>query len=74
MAHHGHMCVSKEVYAAIAPETCIWCCASWLYIEPEKNIGPLERMYGVATTRRWMKELDVHDHIVTKDGDRVITF
>jgi beta-lactamase superfamily II metal-dependent hydrolase len=35
MAHHGHMNVSMEVYAAIMPKVCLWCAPDWLYNEPE---------------------------------------
>ena len=78
MAHHGHMNVGMEVYAAIAPEACMWCCADWLYNEPEiptyladreklRRMGRI-RMYGTAVTRRWMEQLGVKTHYVTKDG------
>lgn len=70
MAHHGHMCVSEDVYKAIDPEACIWCAASWLYQEIDKEIKP--RMYGVARTRKWMEKLGVKTHYVTKDGDHII--
>lgn len=70
MAHHGHMCVGEEVYRAIAPTVCIWCAASWLYVEPDIEISP--GMYGVAHTRHWMQELGVLYHIVTKDGDQIL--
>ena len=72
MAHHGHMCVEKEVYEAIDPIGCIWCCQSWLYNENDREILP--DMYGVAMTRRWMDEIGVTEHYVTKDGDRIISF
>lgn len=77
MAHHGHMCCGMEVYAAIAPEVCLWCCADWLYNEPEiwgdyvtgKEFGGgRERMYGTSMTRKWMEQLGVKKHYVTKDG------
>ena len=78
MAHHGHMNVGMEVYAAIMPSTCLWCCAEWLYNEPEiptyladrEKLRRMqrERMYGTAVTRRWMDILGVKEHIVTKDG------
>lgn len=78
MAHHGHMNVSMEVYAAIMPEACMWCCADWLYNEPEvpKYLENREklfkmgriRMYGTAVTRKWMDILGVKTHYVTKDG------
>ena len=82
MAHHGHMNVGMEVYAAIMPKTCLWCCADWLYNEPEiphyltdrKELRKMqrERMYGTAVTRQWMDILGVKNHIVTKDGTNKI--
>ena len=71
MAHHGHMCVEKNVYEAIDPRACIWCCQPWLYREDDRLIRP--DMYGVAMTRRWMEELGVVEHYVTGNGDLVIT-
>lgn len=82
MAHHGHMNVSMEVYAAIAPAACMWCCADWLYDEPEvpayladveklRKMGRI-RMYGTAVTRKWMEQLGVKTHYVTKDGTNTI--
>ena len=78
MAHHGHMNCGMEVYAAIRPEACLWCCPDWLYNEPEvpqyladyeraKRMGRT-RMYGTAVTRMWMDQLGVKTHYVTKDG------
>jgi hypothetical protein len=78
MAHHGHMNVGMNVYAAIAPTACMWCCADWLYDEPEvpkylenreklRKMGRI-RMYGTAVTRKWMEQLGVKEHYVTKDG------
>ena len=82
MAHHGHMNVGMEVYAAILPEACLWCCADWLYNEPEippyledaeklRKMGRI-RMYGTAVTRKWMDLLGVKKHYVTKDGTQRI--
>ncbi len=78
MAHHGHMNVGMEVYAAVMPEACMWCCADWLYNEPEipkylenrKRLRDMqrERMYGTTVTRKWMDILGVKTHYVTKDG------
>ena len=72
MAHHGHMCVEKDVYEAIDPRACIWCCQSWLYNENDREIQP--NMYGVAMTRKWMDEIGVTEHYITKDGDQIIAF
>ena len=76
------MNVGMEVYAAIMPEACMWCCADWLYNEPEippylENREKLwkmgrQRMYGTAVTRRWMDILGVKKHYVTKDGTNEI--
>jgi hypothetical protein len=82
MAHHGHMNVSMEIYAAVMPEACLWCAPEWLYNEPEipaylKNREALRargrgRMYGVGLTRKWMDALGVTTHYVTKDGTQEI--
>lgn len=82
MAHHGHMNVGMEVYAAVMPDACMWCCADWLYNEPEipkylANREKLrkmqrERMYGTAVTRQWMDILGVKKHYVTGDGTQEI--
>lgn len=82
MAHHGHMNVGMEVYAEIMPEACLWCCADWLYDEPEvpKYLADADklfrngriRIYGTAVTRKWMDILGVKTHYVTKDGTNCI--
>ncbi len=82
MAHHGHMNCGMEVYAAIMPEACMWCCRDWLYEEAEvpeylSNVERLRkmgriRMYGTRITRDWMDILGVKTHYVTKDGTQKI--
>lgn len=82
MAHHGHMNCSMEVYAAIQPKVCLWCCPDWLYNEPElppylasyekaKRMKRM-RMYGTAITRKWMDQLGVEKHYVTMNGTNEI--
>ncbi len=82
MAHHGHMNCSMEVYAAIMPKACMWCCRDWLYNEQEvpgylsdaeklRKMGRI-RMYGTKITRDWMDILGVKTHYVTKDGTQRI--
>ncbi len=78
MAHHGHMNPSLELYAAISPRICLWCCPDWLYNEPvlPPHLSDGERlrrngrirMYGTMLTRSWMDLLGVKEHYVTKDG------
>ena len=82
MAHHGHMNVSMEVYAAIMPEACMWCAPAWLYAEEEvphylSDVAKLRRMgrirmYGTAVTRRWMELLGAKTHYVTANGTQCI--
>ena len=82
MAHHGHMNVSMEVYAAISPEACMWCAPAWLYAEEEvphylSDVAKLRRMgrirmYGTAVTRRWMELLGAKTHYVTANGTQCI--
>ncbi len=82
MAHHGHMNVSMEVYAAIEPKACLWCARQWLYDEKEEvyatqtadflyKAGRI-RMYGTAVTRKWMEQLGVKNHYVTANGTQEI--
>lgn len=83
MAHHGHMNVGMEVYAAIGAKTCLWCAPAWLYEEDEipdylynpAYLAPDKsrlRMYGTKTTRKWMDWLGADTHYVTKDGTQEI--
>lgn len=82
MAHHGGFCCGMEVYAAIEPKVCLWCCREESYNglnipkayydkEKLKKLGWM-RMYPVTTTRRWMEQLGVKKHYVTKDGTNKI--
>jgi len=70
MAHHGHGGVGAEVYIAVGPETCLWCCPGWLYDE-EPYVIP-DRLYGTRMTRMWMASLGVKNHIVSGDGTQKI--
>lgn len=83
MAHHGHMNVGMEVYAAVGAKACLWCAPDWLYAEEElpdylKNPQYLApdpsrlRMYGTAITRQWMDQLGATTHYVTKDGTQTV--
>lgn len=82
MAHHGHMNVGLEVYAAVQPEACLWCAPDWLYNEgelppylanPEKRKRlHRTRMFGTGMTRRFMDLLGVKKHYVTKDGTQTL--
>lgn len=70
MAHHGHSGVTLEVYRKIAPAACLWCAPEWLWEEPDVEIEP--ELFGTRHTRKWMDELGVREHYVTKDGTQEI--
>ncbi len=82
MAHHGHMNPSMEVYAAIAPEACLWSAPLWLYNEPEvphyladtEKLTRMKRlrMHGSAVTRAWMDILGVKKHYVSGEGTQTV--
>ncbi len=82
MAHHGGYCCGMEVYAAIEPKACLWCCREESYngkdvpkvgADRSKMISlGWMRMYPLATTRKWMEQLGVKTHYVTKDGTNEI--
>ena len=83
MAHHGHMNVGMEVYAAVDAEACLWCAPDWLYneeelpfyLKDEKYLAPDAsrlRMYGTKMTRKWMDQLGAKTHYVTMNGTQEI--
>lgn len=71
MAHHGQQGVSKEVYEAINPEICLWCTPEWLW-ENNAGKGFDSHIWKTVEVRKWMDEIGVKKHYVTKDGPHVI--
>lgn len=78
VAHHGGLCCGMEVYSAIAPEACLWCCRKEEY-EGERVHPVLSdketllkrkwiRFQSVGTVREWMDILGVKTHYVTGYG------
>ena len=70
MSHHGHSGVSLEVYRTIAPQACLWCAPEWLWNEADVSFGP--ELWGTMHTRKWMDELGITEHYVSKDGTQQI--
>lgn len=68
MAHHGQGGVGRDVYAAIAPETCLWATPEWLW-NNDSGAGYDSGPWKTLKTRAWMEELGVTDHRCTKDGE-----
>lgn len=71
MSHHGQDGVERQVYAAIAPEVCLWPTPQWLW-DNEKNGVAGAGSYKTLTVRAWMKELGAKVHLSIKDGDQVL--
>lgn len=71
MSHHGQDGVEQDVYAAIAPEICLWPTPQWLWdneLDGVADAGP----YKTRIVRGWMEELGVKHHLSIKDGDRIL--
>ncbi len=73
MAHHGQNGVGKEVYAAIAPEICLWPTPKWLW-DNDNGGGTGSGPWKTLETRKWMEELGVTKHYITKDGTVRLSF
>ena len=71
MAHHGNRGVGREVYRHICPKMCLWNTPVWLW-NNDPGAGYNSGNWTTLETRRWMEELGVKDHIVSKDGCRII--
>ena len=67
MAHHGQGGVGKEVYAAAAPDICLWPTPDWLW-NNDSGEGPGSGPWKTLETRGWMEELGVRENYCTKDG------
>ncbi len=70
MAHHGHSGVPEEVYKTIAPKACLWCAPEWLWEEEDIEIEP--DLWGTKHQRKWMYNMGITEHYVTKDGTQLI--
>ncbi|MFA6948983.1 MAG: MBL fold metallo-hydrolase, partial [Eubacteriales bacterium] len=71
MAHHGQNGVTREVYAAVAPECCLWCTPQWLW-DNNAGKGYNTHCWQTIIVRAWMDELGVSRHYAVKDGDQHI--
>ena len=70
MSHHGHGGVTEEVYKTIAPKACMWCAPEWLWEEDDVEHEP--ELWGTRHQRKWMYNMGVTEHYVTKDGTQEI--
>jgi|GEM_PF-115098 len=71
MAHHGESGVDENIYQAIQPSFCLWCCPEWLW-NNDKGTGTNSGPWKTIEVRGWMRTLGVKTHVVEKDGDQVL--
>ena len=72
MAHHGQEGVKKEFYKIVNPSVCLWNTPEWLWQNDfgnGYNTGP----FLTLEVRKWMEELGIKKHYITKDGEHVIS-
>jgi len=68
MAHHGENGVARPVYEAVQPDICLWDTPGWLWKNTADPLRPGQGPWKTLETRRWMEELGVETHAITKDG------
>lgn len=74
MAHHGQNGVTKEFYAEVAPEVCLWCAPKWLW-ENDAGKGFNTHVFKTVEVRGWMDEIGtVKKNIVDMDGTQEYIF
>lgn len=71
MAHHGQNGATKELYEQINPTICMWPTPEWLW-NNDSGEGKGSGIWKTLETRQWMKELEVKENYVEKDGDITI--
>lgn len=78
MSHHGAFGCGMEVYAAVKPDACLWCCREENYnglkigTRNYEVFKKIPRYFPATVTREWMEILGVKTHYVTKDGTNEI--
>ena len=65
LAHHGQDGAKKDLYEAMTPEICLWGTPDWLY---ENKQGT----WDTHTTIKWMQDMQIKKHCISKDGDWII--
>lgn len=71
MAHHGQNGADRAFYEAVSPEVCLWCTPLWLW-NNDAGGGYNTHIWKTIEVRRWMEEMGVGCHYVSKDGTAAI--
>lgn len=67
VSHHGQRGCTRDTYAAIAPEGCIWTAPDWLWDKSKNEFDFTHNLIEVEWN--WMKELGVKEHYIVHSGD-----
>ena len=69
LSHHGQMGASREFYAAVKPEICIWPTSQWLWDNDLGGThGPGSGPFRTNYTKCWMQDLGVkRQFLLTRD-------
>lgn len=71
IAHHGQRGATEELYKIVKPKKCLWPTTEWLWNNDsngKEDSGP----WKTKETRKWIKDLQVKDNYIAKDGTIVI--
>lgn len=68
VAHHGQSGANKELYEVVKPKICLWPTPDWLW-NNDSGTGEDTGTWKTKETRQWMKELNVKENYIEKDGN-----
>ncbi len=68
MAHHGQNGATYELYKEISPDYCLWPTPDFLW-DNDNGSGYNSGSWKTFKTREWMKNLNVKENYIEKDGD-----
>ncbi len=68
MAHHGQNGATYELYKEISPDYCLWPTPDFLW-DNDNGSGYNSGSWKTFETREWMKNLNVKENYIEKDGD-----
>lgn len=71
VAHHGQAGATEELYKLIDPKICLWPTPTWLW-NNDAGSGENTGNWKTFETRQWLKNLNVQQNYIGKDGNVTI--
>lgn len=71
VAHHGQAGATEELYKLINPKICLWPTPTWLW-NNDAGSGENTGNWKTFETRQWLKNLNVQQNYIGKDGNVTI--